>query len=910
MRVSITLAGFILLISLAFFSATASSKEYADGLPTIPESIIIPKWRIIGPFPLGVREAGTDPLAYFGDRRFENELLQGSFPSYLAPGAEVRWNYAFSNEKGEVTISFPNIPEKNWELIEDEWGFSGTLYTGYAYGVFEIGGSEPVYALIDLQNAGSFKLGEDSLSVEGVPWPGDSYGHNLWKQPVLLRTGRHLVRVGFTYRGNFTFRILPATEKLSVIESDITYPDIVRGKTTEALVGVPIVNQSGEWLEIKEIRPSRDDVFSSVRLLERARIAPLSVMKVPIVLERSESADTASLSSETYELPIKVIHSGGTAEATVRFRIRDVEQSRRETYISDIDRSIQYYAVLPPADYDPKKEYALILSLHGAGVEAEGQVDSYAPKDFAFVVAATNRRRFGFDWQDWGRLDTLQVLDEVKRNYPIDENRVHLTGHSMGGHGTWYLGLTYPDRWATAAPSAGWTNFPLYVPMFLRRNLTLGDPRANLIWELGMREDNTLALVENALNLPLYALEGGADDNVPPQQPRMLVELFRKYGYDITYEEVPGMGHWWDVSPDVPGADCVDWKGFNKFWKERRRDPLPKKVVFRTHNFSINNSAYWVSVFSPIRVYEDTRVEAEVVGRRALRVVTVNVKGLALSLPESLIGGIKVIPEARISEPSAIHLSIDGQKLRLKPDGDNNYYFIRNERGRWEEVGAEEVIGNLPAKREFRYGPWKQAFMHPFLLVYGTKGSEEETFWNLQLARFYAQAWWYRANGYTRIVADDEVTAEIENNYNIILIGSAKTNSYTDMIEKSLPIKLTNEGVMIGLYYDHKSIAGNRLTPGIDLTVKFVYPNPRAPRNLVLIQEAQSLVGFKRLFSFLEIYSGSGFPDWAIIGDEVEVLGIAGVTAMGFFNLDWEIDESLSSFNDELISRLSVGAER
>lgn len=880
-------------IILGFVSFIA----YGQGqLPTLKEPIIVHKWRVIGPFPMGAREAGTEPLAYFSSKPFKSELLQGSFPSYISPGAEVRWDYAFSDENGNVSISFPGIPEKNWELIKDEWGFAGTIYLGYAYGAFEIEGNEPVYALIDLQGAGSFKLGEDSLLLEGLPWPGDSYGHNLWKQPIKLSPGRHLVRVGFTYRGSFTFRILPVGSPVLVIEDDITFPDIVRGKSEEALVGIPFANCTDEWVEIEKIRAVLADVFSSAKLLEKVRIAPLSIVKAPVLFQPGKK-DTSSIESEVYELPIEVHYSGGSVKAKVRFRVRDSSQSRRETYLSNIDHSVQYYAILPPLNYDVSRKYGLILSLHGAGVEAEGQVDSYTPKDWAFVVAATNRRRFGFDWQDWGRLDTLQVLEEVKNRYLVDEWRIHLTGHSMGGHGTWYLGLTYPDKWASIAPSAGWTTFSLYVPTFLRRNLTMGSPRANLLWELAMREDNTLVLTENALNLPVFALEGGADDNVPPQQPRMLVELLRRRGYNVTYEEVPGMGHWWDASPDRAGTDCVDWPAFNKFWQEHSKIPYPRKVLFRTHNYAISNSAYWVEVIAPNRAYEDIRVDAEVTSRRALRIVTLNVKILSLHLPEELIGGAKTIPEAEVQGGASILVNLNGQPVRIKPKSDDKYYLLCDEFGKWNEVSPEIALASLPKKKPECYGPWKQALMRPFIIVYGTSGGDEETLWNLQLARFYAQQWWYRANGYTLILPDKELSEDYMAAYNLVLIGSAKTNSVTARLENNLPIRLKEEGVLLG----------TRFIFGHDLTVKFVYPNPDFPKRLLLVEEAQSPTAFRRLFSFMEIYSGSGFPDWAVFGDEVELLGLAGFTAMGFFNLDWQFDDMLSFYNNEVISKLSSG---
>ncbi len=83
-----------------------------------------------------------------------------------------------------------------------------------------------------------------------------------------------------------------------------------------------------------------------------------------------------------------------------------------------MDSSVQYYGLLPPSNFDPAREYGLILSLHGAGVEAIGQASAYRPKDWAYVVAPTNRRPFGFDWQDWGQRDMLEVLAEVEQHLP------------------------------------------------------------------------------------------------------------------------------------------------------------------------------------------------------------------------------------------------------------------------------------------------------------------------------------------------------------------------------------------------------------------------------------------------------------------------------------------------------------
>ena len=147
---------------------------------------------------------------------------------------------------------------------------------------------------------------------------------------------------------------------------------------------------------------------------------PLCVKKIPIIL-------SDSLTEKDSILKCKIICEGDAFNFEIKFRVRKPHESFCETFLSKIDSSVQYYAVLPPKNYNPDKKYALIFALHGAGVEARGLVNAYSQKDWAFIVAPTNRRRFGFDWEDWGRLDALEILNIVKKKYPIDTLRIYLT---------------------------------------------------------------------------------------------------------------------------------------------------------------------------------------------------------------------------------------------------------------------------------------------------------------------------------------------------------------------------------------------------------------------------------------------------------------------------------------------------
>ncbi len=62
----------------------------------------------------------------------------------------------------------------------------------------------------------------------------------------------------------------------------------------------------------------------------------------------------------------------------------------------------------------------------------------------------------------WGRIDALEVLEIAKKKIHLDPQRIYLTGHSMGGHGTWYLGSTYAGKWAAIAPCAGYPTLTGY----------------------------------------------------------------------------------------------------------------------------------------------------------------------------------------------------------------------------------------------------------------------------------------------------------------------------------------------------------------------------------------------------------------------------------------------------------------
>ena len=208
---------------------------------------------------------------------------------------------------------------------------------------------------------------------------------------------------------------------------------------------------------------------------------------------------------------------------------------------------------------------------------APGQANAYVQKDWAYLIAPTNRRPFGFDWEDWGRIDALEALAAASKRYPIDPDRVYVTGHSMGGHGAWHIGVTDPGLFAGVGPSAGWISFWSYAGGSIRRDR---DPVEDLFWRAVSASD-TLSLIENLRDVPVFIIHGEGDDNVPVAQAREMTKRLEEAGIDFVYREFPGQGHWWNAGIS-PGTDCVDLHEMWEHFSPRKRNRFPTKVSFRT----------------------------------------------------------------------------------------------------------------------------------------------------------------------------------------------------------------------------------------------------------------------------------------------------------------------------------------
>ncbi len=718
-----------------------------------------------------------------------------------------------------------------WAPIQagkDGWFTGGPAEGGYVDFLFD--SAQPQIVLLHAE-------GSTTTYVNGLPRPGDPYQFGYVTMPVKLKAGENHFMFSCG-RGRLRAWLEPAKAGVIVLKDDATLPDWRGAASAPTLLGAVLLTnctEEDQVVTLEAVDPKSGSVTSSP-----VRIPALTVIKAPFTWRPSLAGSG--------QLQVKVKGSDSAVEFALR--PRKSTETQRVTFMSAIDGSVQYYAL--NLAQKPSNTNGLVLSLHGASVEAIGQADAYGPHDDMSVVCPTNRRPYGFDWEDVGRLDALEVLQIAGNDLPHQTDKVYLTGHSMGGHGTWSIGSLYPDRFAALAPSAGWISFASYP--------SSGPTPKSAMDRLLVRASSpsdTLLRKQNLMQVPIYGVHGDADDNVPVTElQRMVIELAGHPNFATHIQK--GAGHWWDVNP-APGADCVDWPGiFDLFHRSKLSDPATmKKFDFATPSPGVSSSCYWLSIVQQVAPYEVSKIRVD-----ANRISTDNVKVMVIDVPRSPFAG-----------KGQLDLNIDGQPLLLR--GKGKAILVRNKL-KWLELAGLKAGDKSPD----RSGGFKDIFRNRFVFVYGTKGTREENEWAKNKARFDSETWWYRGNGTARIFSDQEFRPGAERDVNILLYGNAKTNFLWNSLFAGCPIQLSHAALTFGA----------RKIERADLALLMI--RPRAGGNVASVAGigGTGIVGMRMCDRVPIFTSGAGMPDFLILSPETLEFGSEGWSAGGYFENDWSLD--------------------
>ena len=228
-----------------------------------------------------------------------------------------------------------------------------------------------------------------------------------------------------------------------------------------------------------------------------------------------------------------------------------------KAYRADWDGTLQPYALYVPPGYKPGRPggWPLIVALHGAfsdhrhnlrrvfGLDnRKGETDAEASRnelplpDVPALVVSPLARGELMGYDGLGGDDVMRVLADVRRAYDVDPDRITLTGLSMGGGGTWQIGLRHPELFAALAPVCGVTDVGNNIP-----------PGDGGLYDLPLLEaQSPLALAGNAAHRPVFIFHGAKDPTVPVADARRMVERYRALGWlgkNVHYTEYPDVGH-------------------------------------------------------------------------------------------------------------------------------------------------------------------------------------------------------------------------------------------------------------------------------------------------------------------------------------------------------------------------------
>lgn len=190
--------------------------------------------------------------------------------------------------------------------------------------------------------------------------------------------------------------------------------------------------------------------------------------------------------------------------------------------------------IFPFVEYssEKKKKMPLIVQLHGAGERGEGKDDLKAVDVHGFSEYLEENEHDCIVVMPQCPCDTfwaakvesiIKFIEQIIEEYDVDEDRIYLTGLSMGGYGTWFTAMARPDMFAAIAPVCG----------------------GGMAWNASV------------LKMPIWAFHGSIDDVVSPIHTEEMVFKLIELKADIKYSKLDGVGHpAWEFAY---GKELMEW---------------------------------------------------------------------------------------------------------------------------------------------------------------------------------------------------------------------------------------------------------------------------------------------------------------------------------------------------------------
>ncbi len=185
------------------------------------------------------------------------------------------------------------------------------------------------------------------------------------------------------------------------------------------------------------------------------------------------------------------------------------------------------YLLYLPDGYDQKEAWPLVVFLHGAGERGNDleRVKRHGPPKLieqgkSFPAIVVSPQCDSGKWWSRQLLELTTLVDEIVDKYKVDQDRIYLTGLSMGGFGTWALAAYSPDRFAAIVPICG---------------------GGELLGSRALRK------------VPIWVFHGAKDPIVPLERSEAMVAGLKRAGSDVKFTIYPDALHdAWTATYDDP----------------------------------------------------------------------------------------------------------------------------------------------------------------------------------------------------------------------------------------------------------------------------------------------------------------------------------------------------------------------
>ncbi|KIW57973.1 hypothetical protein PV05_02527 [Exophiala xenobiotica] len=840
-------------------------------------------WSVLGPFRIGTREAiwGADPVEQYGGVRQLDDNDATSYHSPLARNATVQWDSrSFSPAASETATSVELVVE----FLDIDWVFAQKIYgwSAFQYQAWLRGGiwnHDNIHRRVALYPAGILELWIGDIHVFG----GDFYTFGNAPLVVDLHPGLNMLNVrlvrdvrsmggSFPPKCHAILRAEVAAEPIEVVHDSILLPDVVRDQFVTRYASVVVRSQANSWINISGIFVN----FSGKQLAVMDRwvlLAPGQSRPLKMEFDFPRVLTKTITFTLNYALAGQRLHS---IAFEAQLSHTDPSSLQKMTFLHT--SGAVSYATLrpPPMGLSIERNMPVLLNLHGAGVDADGDLARHmfddTPELPAWILTPTGMTPWsGDDWHTWGFADAQAAVSAIPNwinstgweGPGLYSDKTLVVGHSNGGQGTWYFASHQPDRVLGAAAASGYSSIENYVPYLYWNE---ADPLQSAVLNIARSNYRHELLAKNFVGLPIFQQHGSADDNVPTYHSRLMNTLLAEAGNAAEYAEMLDRGHWTDGTMTTPSM--ID---FYSSHLEVSDDKLsvPDEFVFIVPNSDDVGSRYSIVV--------DQLLSPDRLGHIKVCVMR-NGSATRWHLRTHNIRRLRFDPTIQIRHrPEEVLLDDVPHVFDVRhPTNLRSLVLMDSDTWTWD-VSLDWRNLNQ------RYGRQRGALdsilrsVAAFEIVYC---SNESLPLAVQASRNLLQYFGADSN----IGSRDAYKDALSRDGNIITISLSKSLPSAQF--PLFPIQVEEDRLL--LMTKRSQSISIPLKPGMG----GVWLRPLPDERLELVVWGCDNIGLQQAARLIPTLTGAGQPDFVILDNEARWKGHGGAIAMGFFDFNWRISSA------------------